>query len=415
MNKLKKEFQVFLSCPRNMRVLIVTNLIYTLVLPVIELFVGAYVMRNSNDVKMVIAYQMAVYTGIPFTFYLNGWLLQHVSITRLYSVGMLLSGVSMAFMMSLGTLNLLGIVLAGLIMGMSFGLYWANRDFLALSSTNDSNRNYYYGLETFLATNIGIVIPLAAGAFIAAYSKNSWFGGNVNDAYKFITAIVFILTIISSITIHRGNFHNPPKSPFVFFRFHPLWNRMQFMAVLKGLGNGYMVTAPAMLIMKLVGQEGTIGVVQSAGGILSAIFLYILGRTSTPNDRIKILAAGFLLFTLGAVPNAYLFNSIGVLILLGCMVLARPLQDIGYFTIQMKVIDTISNLEKRNEFAYIASQEIGYLIGRVGGCALFLLLANFVSDEFALRYALIFIGLIQLISIPIAQSLKKGCAQISNA
>ena len=37
-------------------------------MPVIEIFVGAYVMRNSNDVKMVVTYQLAVYTGIPFTF-----------------------------------------------------------------------------------------------------------------------------------------------------------------------------------------------------------------------------------------------------------------------------------------------------------------------------------------------------------
>lgn len=415
MNKLRKEFEVFLGCPWNMRVLVVTNLIYALVLPVIELFVGAYVMRNSNDVKMVIAYQLAVYTGIPFTFYLNGWLLQRVPITRLYSTGMLMSGISMAVMMSLGKLDLAGVALAGVIMGMSFGLYWANRDFLALSSTNDSNRNYYYGLETFLGTNIAIVIPLASGAFIASFSHNHWLGGNVNDAYKVITGVVFLLTIIASITIHRGNFRNPPKSPFVFFRFHPLWNRMQVMAVLKGLGNGYMVTAPAMLIMKLVGEEGTIGLVQSAGGVMSAVFLYIIGRISRPQDRIKIMAAGFLLFTLGAVPNAFLFNSVGVLVLLACILLARPLQDIAYFTIQMRVIDTVSRIEKRNEFAYIANQELGYFVGRVGGCALFLLLANFISDEFALRYALIIVGAVQMLSIPIARLLTRRCGELAQS
>ena len=48
----------------------------------------------------------------------------------------------MAVMMSLGKLSLSGVGVAGLVMGMSFGLFWANRDFLALSTTNDSNRNY---------------------------------------------------------------------------------------------------------------------------------------------------------------------------------------------------------------------------------------------------------------------------------
>ena len=159
MKKLLHEYRLFLSYPWDMRVLTVTNLVYGLVMPVIEMFIGAYVMRKSDDVKMVVTYQLAVYTGIPFTFLVNGFLLQHVNIKRLYSLGMLLSGVSMVVMMSLNELNLLGLGVAGLLMGMSFGLYWSNRDFLALSSTDDSNRNYYYGLETLFATNIGIVVP----------------------------------------------------------------------------------------------------------------------------------------------------------------------------------------------------------------------------------------------------------------
>jgi len=86
---------------------------------------------------------------------------------------MLLSGVSMVVMMSLNELSLVGLGVAGLLMGMSFGLYWSNRDYLALSSTSDGNRNYYYGLETFFATNVGIVVPFAVGAFIG------WYGGEV--------------------------------------------------------------------------------------------------------------------------------------------------------------------------------------------------------------------------------------------
>ena len=91
---------------------------------------------------------------------INGFLLQHINIKRLYSAGMLLSGVSMAVMMSLGKLGMTGVGVAGLMMGMSFGLFWANRDFLALSTTNDSNRNYYYGVETFFYTNTYVIVPV---------------------------------------------------------------------------------------------------------------------------------------------------------------------------------------------------------------------------------------------------------------
>ncbi|MCX6923922.1 MAG: hypothetical protein NT154_12050, partial [Verrucomicrobia bacterium] len=112
MKKFLHEYRHFLSYPRDIRILLLTNLIYAFVLPVIDVFVGAYVMRNSHEVKMVVIYQLAVYTGIPLTFFVNGFLLQHVNIKRLYSAGMLLSGIAMAVMMSLGTLSMSGVGVA---------------------------------------------------------------------------------------------------------------------------------------------------------------------------------------------------------------------------------------------------------------------------------------------------------------
>ncbi|RZK67755.1 MAG: MFS transporter, partial [Pedobacter sp.] len=135
LTKLKSEIAHFKNQSYNFRVLTLTNLIYSIVLPVIDIFVAAYVMRSSNDPVKVVIYQLTIYTGIPITFFLNGYLLSKFSIKTLYSLGMMLSGVSMMVMMSLTTLDNTGIGIAGLIMGMSFGFYWANRDFLALAIT----------------------------------------------------------------------------------------------------------------------------------------------------------------------------------------------------------------------------------------------------------------------------------------
>jgi len=405
------EYRHFLSYPRNMRILLITNLVYGLVMPVIEMFIGAYVMRKSDDVKMVVIYQLAVYTGIPWTFLVNGWLLQLVSVKRLYSVGMLLSGVSMVVMMSLNELSLVGLGTAGVLMGMSFGLYWSNRDYLALSSTSDGNRNYYYGLETFFATNIGIVVPFAVGAFIG------WYGGDVasqvSRAYQWVTAAVFVITIAASVMVHRGKFSNPPRSQFLHFRFHWIWNRMQLLAILKGLAQGYIVTAPAMLIMTHVGKEGSLGTILSVGSVLSAILLYILGRTTKPKHRIYLFGIGLSLFAAGALANGIFFNKLGVLLFMVLMVLGRPLADIAYFTIQLLVIDTVSAIEKRNQYAYIFVQEFGFYIGRFTGCALFILLATQVSNTFALRFALLIVAVLQLLSVFVAKGILRGCARFA--
>lgn len=167
LKKPTREMDVFLALPRPTRVLLVTNMIYAFVLPVIEIFVGAYIMRSSNDPATVALYQLTVYTGIPITFLINGFLLNRFKISSLYSFGMLLSGLSMLVMMTLQDLSTTGVAVAGLLMGCSFGFFWANRDFLALHTTNDLSRNYYYGLETFFYTITSIVVPIGVGAFLA--------------------------------------------------------------------------------------------------------------------------------------------------------------------------------------------------------------------------------------------------------
>ena len=411
MQKLLHEYRHFLSFPRDMRILLITNLFYAMVLPVIDIFVAAYVMRNSQDPKLVVIYQLAVYTGIPLTFLLNGFLLQRIQIKRLYSAGMLLSALAMAIMMSLGKLSLTGIGVAGVLMGMAFGLFWANRDFLALASTTDATRNYYYGVETFFYTNTYVFVPAVIGWFIEGTGRQGWFGGDRIIAYRICTGAVFLLTVIASVIVHRGNFPNPPRTNFVFFRYHWLWNRMQLLAILKGLMQGYIVTAPAMLVMRLVGQEGALGTIQAVGGVLSAFLLYIIGRTTRPTHRMVIFTLGLSLFVLGGLFNALLFNATGVILFMVCLLLARPLHDIAYFPIQLQTIETVSALEGRNQFAYIFNQEFGFYVGRFAGCGLFILLANKVSDTFALRYALLIIAVVQLLSVIAAKRVLNGCAQ----
>ena len=407
LSKIVKEFDFFSSHSKGMRVLLLTNLIYGLVGPIIELFIGAYIMRNSSDISLVVIFQLAVYTGIPLTFMINGFLLNRIKIAWLYSFGMLLSGISMFAMMLLQQLDTIGVFLAGLIMGLSYGFFWANRDFLALNTTNDGTRNYYYGIETFFYTITGILVPLAAGAFIGATDKNGWFGGHVNTAYYILTAVVFVMSMFASVLVHRGEFVNPKRAPFLFIKFDRIWNKMLGLASLKGLAQGYIVTAPTMLILSLVGKEGSLGLIQGIAAAVSAILLYVLGRVTGPNHRLLIYGIGCLLFMVGALLNASLYSALGVILFMMCLLFARPLLDIAYFPIQLKVIDYVAEKEKRNEFSYIFNHELGLYLGRLFGCGLFIVLARYVSEYAALRYALLVIAVLHALGWFMAKSILK--------
>lgn len=399
--KLKKELLHFKSQSHNFKTLTLTNLIYSMVLPVIDIFVAAYVMRSSNDPTKVVVYQLTIYTGIPLTFLINGWLLNRFPIKVLYSFGMVLSGISMMIMMSLKTLDITGIGIAGIVMGMSFGFYWANRDFLALATTDDSNRNYYYGLETFFYTIIAVVIPVLIGWFIELYGNT----GDAKLAYKIVTGLVFLITIAASVMCFTGKFQNPVHKKFIYFKFDPYWYKLLFLAVLKGLVQGFLVTAPAMLIMLLLGKEGALGTAQSLGAAFAAVLMYIIGRNTGPQHRVYVFGAGLMLFTIAALINGILFNETGVILFMLFLLLAKPLLDLAYFPIQFSVIDLLSKKEKRSEFAYILNHEAGLYIGRLTGAGTFLILAYCFSNEIALRYAIMIVAIIQLSSYWVAKSI----------
>src|SRR5690606_12334261 len=244
--------------------------------PVVDIFVASYIMRNSNDPSKVMLYQLAIYSGIPLTFLVNGYLLNWVNIKRLFSLGMLLSGISMVVMMSLEEISYLGLSMAGLIMGMSFGLYWANRDYLVLTTTVDRTRNFYYGLDTFCYTVTGVLVPVMVGWYLV--NGESLANEGVNLRYQMVTLVVFVITIIASVIFHLGSYEKPKGERFLYFKFHPLWRKMIQMSFLKGLAQGFIVTAPAMLMMTFFGSEGALGTAQSVGALVAAFIMLLLGK-----------------------------------------------------------------------------------------------------------------------------------------
>jgi len=407
--KLTTEYRFFLSMPHNMRVLLITNMLYSLVLPVVEIFMAAYIMRYFSDTSYVAIFQVAMYTGIIITSLTNGFLLKSFKVAHLYSFGILLSGFAMAGMMFVKDITLPGLIVAGTLIGAASGFFWTNRYLMALNTTDDENRNYFFGLESFFFTISNITVPLAIGALLASMdgARIGSFVLDIYQGYRVVTLIVFVITVIACFSLARGKFENPVQKDFLYFRFGSLWNKQILLAMLKGLVQGFLVTAPAMLIMRYVGKEGSLGLIQGISGGLTAILVYLLGRFAKPQHRILIFGFGITLFLIGTIVNGIELSMIGVIVFVLCKVFFQPLHDLAYYPIMMKVIDVMSFREDRNKYAYILNHEFGLYAGRVTGLGLFIFLALYVSETFALRYSLIIVATLQMLSIPLAMNILK--------
>jgi len=248
-------------------------------------------------------------------------------------------------------------------------------------------------------------MPIAGGYLIASAQQVGWFGGKIENAYYVLTGIVIVLTIIASLIASRGRFVNPENARFLYLNFHMLWKKMLLMASLKGVAQGFVIAAPVMLIMKLVGNEGSIGSIQSIGSALSAVLLYVIGRFAAAEHRLKIFTIGLGLFVIGAFINMTFYNATAAIFFVGCLVFARPLLDLAYFPIQLGVIDCVASKEKRSKFSYIFSHEVGLYIGRVFGCLLFIFAARYLSEDVALRYVLMVVALVQFLSVFVARAI----------
>jgi YQGE family putative transporter len=407
--KLIAEFRFFLSMPHNMRVLLITNMLYALVLPVVEIFMAAYIMRYFADTSYVAIFQVAMYTGIIITSLTNGFLLKSFKVAHLYSFGILLSGLSMVGMMFVKDIALPGLIVSGTMIGAASGFFWTNRYLMALNTTADDNRNYFFGLESFFFTISNIAVPVAIGALLASIDGVRIFGivFDIYQGYRVVTVLVFVITILACFSLARGKFENPVQKDFLYFRFGRLWNKQILLAMLKGLVQGFLVTAPAMLIMKYVGKEGSLGLIQGISGGLTAILIYLLGRFAKPKHRILIFGFGITIFLIGTIYNGLELSMIGVIVFVLCKVFFQPLHDLAYYPIMMKVIDVMSHRENRNKYAYILNHEFGLYAGRVTGLGLFIFLAFYVSESFALRYSLIIVAALQMLSIPLAKNIMK--------
>jgi YQGE family putative transporter len=230
---------------------------------------------------------------------------------------------------------------------------------------------------------------------------------DIYQGYRVVTLIVFAITIGACFSLARGHFENPLQKDFLYFRFGRLWNKQILLAILKGLVQGFLVTAPAMLIMKYVGKEGSLGLIQGISGGLTAILLYFLGRFAKPEHRILIFGVGITIFLVGTIVNGIELSMTGVIVFVLCKVFFQPLHDLAYFPIMMKVIDVMSVRENRNKYAYILNHEFGLYAGRVTGLGLFIFLALYVTETFALRYSLIIVAVLQMLSIPLAANIMK--------
>ena len=107
---VRREWALYGALPRNARLMLCTSSMAVFAIPVISIFVYALIMRSTRDVNHVMAFQFALYAGIPFAFLLNRFLVGRLSFAHLYAFGIVLCGAVLAAMTCMDELTWMRII-----------------------------------------------------------------------------------------------------------------------------------------------------------------------------------------------------------------------------------------------------------------------------------------------------------------
>lgn len=405
--RIKKQKSAFERFTNDAKMLLSLNLVYHLILPIILIFVQAYLWGQTRDIKINLIYTLGSFGGNYLGYLLNGFLLKRYSIKVLFYLGLILSVLPMAVLVYTLNIKYSNIIWYGILFGIGTGMYYSCRNFLSYLATDNESRTFFAGMEQFIIISGNFITPLIFGPVIIGLGeKYGWY--DKQFIYQVGLAVSLAAMFLTWFLIRKSNFQSPKLKKFFYLKFDRLWNYQRFLSLFIGLVETGFYMLMALLILNVVGEESELGLIESISTILSVIVVYVVSKNAKPKQRANILLAGVVSLTIGGIILGFEYSVIGVLGLKFFQIIADPLLHSSYRATWWSVIETVSKKENKHGYAYMLDTEFFINVGRsLGGLILLLLmLSGYTADE-SLRYIFLILALLQFISYALLRYLNE--------
>lgn len=406
MSFLKGSFAHFKQLERPARLLLLSIVLFSLANPFLRTFINAFILRQSNSISLVGLYNLGIALGLPIAFFLNGLFLKRFKPNILYLLGAVLQGVALIPLFFSPGISPNFVFIPGFLFGLSFGLYWSNRNLLTLKVTKSENRNYFSGTEISISTVINVVVPLLIGWFIILGERNQTY--NPGEAYRLLMLLTTFILIISGLSVRKINVRARKMESFPSFKFGPYWRKVQIISFGNGVADGASWFLPIIMVMLLVGKEGAVGTMTSFAAVLAALAIYLVSKKAKVKDRLLVLAIGLFLEVIAAVLFAFIFSYAGVVLYYALHAFAIPFIWASLNPIIMDVIDReTTGSQPTNQYNYIFNRELFKDLGVISGTGWFLIFTKLTSSWISLRFTPALLALVQISILLVAHSLVK--------
>lgn len=357
--RISLEFEKLNSFPEKTRKLLLSFLFNGATGPLFGTFTNAYIWRIEGNFLGVVLFNFGSFISLPITFLLNGFLLRFISIGVLYAIGNITLGLGVMTVILLAKLGFYYYFIYGFIIGIGYGFYWSNRNYLTLKETQSANRNYFMGITSTLDTITSIIVPFVVGWFI-------YYGSILGfETYVISAVFAFLFLIVAGLLVFRGNYETPQISSVVMMGISKRWKDVRILMASIGVIDGLAAFLVSMLILENLGHEGTLGTVDSVVSIILGVLFYYFGRKAEVHHQRSIYLSSVFVGVVGTV----------FLLLRGTDVFSVTVFTVFYYfaiafmwlsaePMIMDIMDREIGDNDQNRYAHVFDRELFLNIGR---------------------------------------------------
>lgn len=334
---------------------------YGLASPIFLLFSNTFIWKHNSDPTALIHHNAGIYLGLIIGFIANRTLLLKIPAKTLYQIACMLQAIAPLILVSFAPTSLPSIVGLGTCLGISTGLYFANRNYFTSLVTQNNHRFAFLSLDQIALVASAILSPLTAGWYLT-YAQEIQ-GLSSITAYIHIVLVGFLFMLCAAFTIRVPTHASPISSTRLFVsNASKRWNAVRLMDFIGGLVHGVFITIPMLAALTLLSAEVSIGKLQSSAALIGAFSVYLIGKYRTKIPHGTLLGLWVLGSLIAGLLIAHAFTAWSVVI--GALVVG-VVSPLYRTTVGHLMYEAVDQETKHDRATLLLDREVFLDIGRI--------------------------------------------------
>lgn len=326
-----------------------------------QVFVSVYFWRNSHDLMVLCWYYLALYSVTPVMFIVCGWYSKVRDRLHVYRLGIVLHVLYYSTLLVLRENSVNYTLLLGVLLGITWGAFWAGANTINFDVTTGGRREYFIGIMNAISHLARLIAPLISG-FIITRADTPLRGYHIVFA---VVLVIYALAFFFSFLLTP----DPRRTPFRIKRalFPGKEDRDWRYIMLASFTLAGTFEIPTnflgILMFMETKNELSVGGYAAWQAIIAIVISYTFGRWCKPETRRQHLFWSSILLAASGIVFFFPVTLTSLIVFAMLRSAAMAMFGIGHFSTRMEVImNTAGDPLERIE--YLCAWEVPLAVGR---------------------------------------------------